>query len=479
MTADSDMPARAMPRPTNETGVRTVNPPNFLCALLLFWLLPSLIGPRVMRQSLARAIAAFHIAAITLLACPIIAAAIQESAPNYEPWRMRESACLYIFNSIARAQAIGWTESPLLVIALVLSGVFVAAPAVAGLLTPWCSDPAQSGSAFLRALKLHFWSATILLPASIAVAATIIPFGKIYLEPYGSYISNLSGPSPTLWPVCSHTTTFVLSSLASATIVLYLRGLTMGAAPRANFFAIFSSSSEDRFCLQCGYCLRGLPENSRCPECGNPDAFGPPGKNISPDLDLHDHRSTLRNLLAIHRDVLLGRTPPAVARFEIHAMREFWWRSIYLFIVVEILLLAMLVCIQKNPRQFVDAIPWLVGGSCILPTLVLMAVMDGASLSNACARNRTPQSVTTAICFYLCPLLWPTLLLPPVLFHLWRNLDFVGLLPAPAALGLVLAPLVAWFLWFFLRVARLRGVFASALPSSSEAPPSPDVQTAP
>ncbi len=476
MTAAPKTPARHVRQPQTAGGTAMVRPANFLYAFLLFWLLPSRLGPRVARQSLVRAIAAFVFAAAATVACPIIAASIQGSIPNYQLWRMRESACLYIFNSAARVQAIRWTESPILIILLFLVGVVVLAPAIAALLTPWCTDPAQRGSAFLRALKLHFWSASILLPASIAVAATIIPFGPIYMEPYAPYMSSLVSPTPTLWPDCSHTTTYVLSIIASATIVLYLRGLTMGAAPRATFFAIFSTTSDDRFCLQCGYCLRGLPENSRCPECGNPDAFGPPGKNVSPDLDIHAHRSTLRNLFAIHRDVLLGRTPPAIARFENHAMREFWWRSIYPFIVVEILLLALPVGIHKNPKQFIDAIPWLVGGSCIFPTLVLISAMVSLSLTSAIDR-RIPTSVTAAICFFLCPLLWPTLLVPPIFLRFGSALDFVGLLPAPAALGLLLTPLIAWLLWFFHRFTQLRRDFVSALPTSSEVPANPDVQT--
>jgi len=472
MTAIPNTPARAARELQTAGNADVVRPANFLYALMLFWLLPSRIGPRVTRQSLVRAFAAFVIAAAVTLACPILAASTQESAPNHEPWRMRESACLYIFNSIARAQALGWTESPIVAIAIFLGAIVVAAPAVAAVLTPWCADPADPGKGFAGALKLHFWAASILLPAAIAFAAVIIPFGPIHPMPYGSFVSSILTPTSTLWPDCSHAAAYALSVIASATVVLHLRALTMGAANRAGFAAILSPDPDDRFCLECAYCLRGLPDNSRCPECGVEGRVGPLGPLASDTLDRPTLKAQWRKILSIHLDVLVGRIAPTVARFSNAGMREFWWRSIPFFIIAEIALLAVPIALDPDPTRLRDAVPFLVAGACIYPTLLLIAAMASISVWAAIC-HRSPPSVPATICFHLSPLIWPALLVPPALFISTRMAS-ASVLLAPETAGITFGVLLIWLLWFFIRFTRQLHDFHDTQASPPSASPTPD-----
>ena len=101
--------------------------------------------------------------------------------------------------------------------------------------------------------------------------ATSLPKGTGIFRAVASGRGRAYGPSASLGGVA-----FVHMRLVGVYDSLWVWGeLVAGVGGALLLQAIRIRIKEELpFCIHCGYCLRGLPDNRRCPECGARYSFG-------------------------------------------------------------------------------------------------------------------------------------------------------------------------------------------------------------
>lgn len=449
---------------------------SVLLALLLFWLRPKYIGPHLAASSFCRAFIAHVLAACAILLM-MLALWSWNRRGSYiyhagQPVRVQITDIILeasvrstdYLERLAGFKGLkhwfingGWGS-----VLFTCIGIELAVILLGTLVMPYAADGDRAGSIWKRSVKNAYWCTTILVPLMLAHVALSLAtdwwgssrsFQKRVIPPEGWWNDPL---------------TLAAGALAIASFILLLRALIVGAYRCVGEHTSRIPVTREPRCDQCGYLLRGLPIDSKCPECGLPVLDSLEVRN-SASL-WQQHESKCRGIIEAIRMqwVVLGGAA-IFHRVPLHrgvaVARRFWWVT-WLLIVLG-LQMCLRVFVAYAPF---DSVLRVEAMSLSIYLILLPFVLHCVMMFIACVyahwrHGISDYRVSSIVCYYGSPLMWPlvmvllvagVLLNEPFLPSIDTHLGVFVLACGVLALGCGL------FWWLRLQQAMQRVRFANA-----------------
>ncbi len=433
-------------------------PVGFFTALMLFWLRPKRYGPHLAAGSFLKAFAAHLFAAGAIL---LMMLALWS-------WNRRGS---YLYNYYDTGQSLRADMAGMIVEASVLTtdyldhlsgfkglehwlsnggwwlvlvtciGIELSVVFLGTVVMPYAADGDRSRSVWKRSVKNAYWCTVILVPLMLAHVAL-----SLATDWWGSNRTYHSGglPPEGWW---SDPLTLAAGALAIGSFILLLRALIVGAHRCVVGHDGSVQAMREPRCDRCGYLLRGLPNDSKCPECGLPALDSIEGRHRTSLWQQHESKS--RGIIEAVRMqwVVLGGTA-MFQRVPLHrgvaSARRFWWVTWLLIVLGLQMFLRVLIGIAPFDSMLRAEAKSLSIYLILLPFVVHCIMMFVACVYAHWRYGIQDYRVSSIVCYYGAPLMWPLLIVlliagvlvyEPLLPLIDRHLGKVMLACAVLALG--------------------------------------------
>jgi hypothetical protein len=405
-------PLSVSPGPVPELGLRI----GFAKGVFVSWLRPKRYLPHLSSGSFRRAFAAHMfsvvvtvvIVALALLwdrlRCPVEFPEIRFGLAAVTVEAAQDSARLVAEIS---AEQWGWPKA-LLVVACVPVVGELALVLLGTLLMPYAAGGDGALSAWKRSVKNVYWSTAAFMPAALAWA---LLFLSARWEAHLTVRSYLPcEPKGILGWIL----TLVGAVLMPCTVVLFLRSLVVGTRRRSGQVADSASSTQLARCDECGYLLRGLSLETKCPECGLPVRDSLEGGRRKTDAWQERELESRGFVLLIHMQWAVLRGSAVFRRIPVQrgidAARHFWWGTwIFMVVCLLALLRGAAACTDEYAELRLAMGP--TSFALILLPLAFQFVMTLAACLWAHMRyGIRNHRISTLVCYYASPLMWPLML---------------------------------------------------------------------
>jgi len=302
-----------------------------------------------------------------------------------------------------------WNQSDIL---LIIGGTPVAFELalllLGGLLMPYAACGDGASSAWKRSVKNVYWSTTALVPAVVACATLLLAARWNTLASVSGFIP--CEPRGTMgWILVP-----VAAILMLAVTALFFRALVVGAHRQGRQVAEPAVSAQTARCEDCGYLLRGLSTETKCPECGlavgesleggrrKTNAWQQRERESRGFVELIYMQWAVLHGSAVFREIPVQR--------GIGAARHFWWGT---WILMVVCLLAILRGAAAYTDQYAElrlAMSPISVGVILLPISLQFGMTLVACLWAHMRYGIRDHRISTLVCYYASPLMWPVML---------------------------------------------------------------------